>query len=55
MRIFQRGDKIIPCGRFFLGEQIPDQLAALAKQLLDRGCDMFGLDLGEARQTGEVE
>src|SRR3990167_10375387 len=53
--IFHRHDEALPGRRLTVAEPPRNQRAVFCQQLIDRRRDMFGFDLREARQTGEVE
>ena len=53
--IVERGDEVLPVGFGGLGYRVLDRGAAFGQQLVDGGRDVFGADVGKARQAGEIE
>jgi hypothetical protein len=55
VRVLQRLHEIVPGGRHRGRGDTLDQRAILAEQLVDGRGDQLGLEIGKARQAGEVE
>ncbi len=53
--VIERGDELLPVGFGGLRHRVFDRGAAFGQQLIDGGRDVFGTDVGKARQAGEIE